>query len=170
MSNKQLDITCTKTARANIGDLKTWGDSDLFKLLAKASSDEGGWMKTTKAMALPTGVLIQTETQQRCGDETTTMAVPAAMAEAALGRFAADGLTVVGEPEATQVPSPDGSGEMLDVVAYTLKRKGTHWALSQSTEFVPGLEIAEEVIDGQVVGRQLVLIGTLTPVLSPQGA
>ena len=62
---KTLDITDAKGATANIADLKRWGDVDAWKLIAKASSDAEGWMKSTKAMAIDgIGVVIQVTTQQ----------------------------------------------------------------------------------------------------------
>ncbi len=44
------------------------GNGDLFRLLAKASSEAEGWMKSTKAMAVPGGCLVQVTTQQRNPD------------------------------------------------------------------------------------------------------
>lgn len=65
MSNKTLDITEAKGARANIADLKTWGDADTWKLISKASSEAEGWMKSTKAMNIPgVGCVVQVTTQQ----------------------------------------------------------------------------------------------------------
>lgn len=43
--------------------VETWG-YDLFKLLSKAWSHEECWMKSTKAMDVPGGVVIQVSTQQ----------------------------------------------------------------------------------------------------------
>ena len=65
---KQLDITDVKAAKANISDLAVFGNGDTFKLLCKASSKSGGWMKSTKVMNIPgVGVVIQVTTQQ--GDQ-----------------------------------------------------------------------------------------------------
>lgn len=62
---KTLDITDAKGAATNIADLKRWGDPDTWKLIAKASSDAEGWMKSTKAMEVDgVGVLVQVSTQQ----------------------------------------------------------------------------------------------------------
>lgn len=63
--NKVLNITDSHGARANISDLETWGDPDTFKLICKASSKSGGWMKSTKAMEIPyVGCVVQVTTQQ----------------------------------------------------------------------------------------------------------
>jgi hypothetical protein len=62
---KTLDITEVKGAKANISDLKVFGNGDLFQLLCKASSNDQGWMKSTKAMQTPHGCVVQVTTQQR---------------------------------------------------------------------------------------------------------
>lgn len=71
---KTLDIDCIKTAKANISDIKVYGDGDTFGLLCKASSQEQGWMKSTKVMNLPEGALVQVSTQQRNPDGTYAVA------------------------------------------------------------------------------------------------
>lgn len=52
-------------AKQKIPDLKIIGDGDLFKVLCKVSSESEGWMKSTKAMQLHNGCLVQVTTQQR---------------------------------------------------------------------------------------------------------
>lgn len=52
----------------NVRDVVFFGDGDTWKLICKASSDEQGWMKSTKAMEVPGGCLIQVTTQQRNRD------------------------------------------------------------------------------------------------------
>lgn len=90
---KQYDITDAKGAAANITDLKRWGDPDMWKLLAKASSDEGKWMKSTKAMEIPgIGCVIQVTTQQ--GDQV------------------AEALTFV--PFASIIETVDGNGDVYE--------------------------------------------------------
>ena len=54
--------------KKNVSDLKVVGNGDAFKLLFKASSKEQGWMKSTKAMSLPGGCMVQVTTQQRNPD------------------------------------------------------------------------------------------------------
>lgn len=62
---KKLDITDVKGAKKNIPDLKVFGEGDIFRLISKASSEAGGWMKSTKAMEVPgLGCVIQVSTQQ----------------------------------------------------------------------------------------------------------
>lgn len=65
---KTLDITEIKGAKANISDLKVFGNGDTFQLICKASSQEQGWMKSTKAMPTGNGVVIQVTTQQKNPD------------------------------------------------------------------------------------------------------
>jgi len=65
---KTLDISEVKGARDNIRDLKVYGDSDTFALLCKASSQEQGWMKSTKVCNVAEGCVMQVTTQQRNPD------------------------------------------------------------------------------------------------------
>lgn len=65
MEEKTLDITDVKGAKANISDIKVFGDGDTFQLICKASSKAQGWMKSTKAMEIPgVGCVVQVSTQQ----------------------------------------------------------------------------------------------------------
>lgn len=61
---KTLDNTNVAEAKANVSDIKVFGNGDLFQLIAKASSKEQGWMKSTKAMDTGNGVVVQVTTQQ----------------------------------------------------------------------------------------------------------
>lgn len=74
MIKKTLDITEIKGAQENISDLVTYGDADTFKLLCKASSEEEGWMKSTKVCNVPGGCIVQVTTQQRNIDGTYAIA------------------------------------------------------------------------------------------------
>lgn len=65
---KTLDISEVKGAKANISDLKVYGDGDTFALLCKASSQEQGWMKSTKVCNVPGGCVLQVTTQQKNPD------------------------------------------------------------------------------------------------------
>ena len=65
---KTLDITSIKNTKENIPDLKVVGDGDLFKVILKVSSKKEGWMKSMKAMEVPSGCVIQTTTQQKNTD------------------------------------------------------------------------------------------------------
>jgi hypothetical protein len=71
---KDLEISEVKGAKANIQDLKVYGDGDTFRLLCKASSQEQGWMKSTKVCNVPTGCIVQVTTQQRNPDGSYTCA------------------------------------------------------------------------------------------------
>lgn len=62
---KTLGNTDTNGARENVKDIVFWGNGDTFKLIAKASSQNEGWMKSTKAMEIfGVGCVIQVTTQQ----------------------------------------------------------------------------------------------------------
>jgi hypothetical protein len=71
---KTLDISEVKGAKANISDLKVYGDGDTFVLLCKASSQNEGWMKSTKVCNVPDGCILQVTTQQRNPDGSYSVA------------------------------------------------------------------------------------------------
>jgi hypothetical protein len=68
MSEKMLDISEVKGAKSNISDLVVYGDGDTFRLLCKASSQEQGWMKSTKVCNVESGCIVQVTTSQRNPD------------------------------------------------------------------------------------------------------
>ena len=68
MSEKMLDISEVKSAIANISDFKVYGDGDTFALLCKASSQEQGWMKSTKVCNVGDDCIVQVTTQQKNPD------------------------------------------------------------------------------------------------------
>lgn len=56
-------------AEENVPDLRKVGDGDMFRLLCKASSEQEGWMKSTKALQVDgVGCVLQVTTQQRNPD------------------------------------------------------------------------------------------------------
>jgi len=63
---KTLDNISIPDARSKVSDIQTFGD-DVWKLICKASSQVEGWMKSTKAMEVPGGCIVQVTTQQ--GDQ-----------------------------------------------------------------------------------------------------
>jgi hypothetical protein len=65
---KTLHNSDVSGARQNVKDIKVVGNGDMFRLLCKASSDNEGWMKSTKAMEVPGGCVVQVTTQQRNDD------------------------------------------------------------------------------------------------------
>jgi hypothetical protein len=68
MSEKTLHNSEVSGARKNVKDLNIVGNGDSFKLLFKASSQAEGWMKSTKGLQTPFGVVLQVTTQQRNPD------------------------------------------------------------------------------------------------------
>lgn len=68
MAEKDLGITEVRGAKANISDLQVYGDGDTFGLLCKASSQNQGWMKSTKVANVPGGCIVQVTTQQKNPD------------------------------------------------------------------------------------------------------
>ena len=72
---KTLHNTNVSQAKDNVGDLKVYGNGDMFKLLSKASSQEEGWMKSTKVCEISdSGCLVQVTTQQRNPDGSYSVA------------------------------------------------------------------------------------------------
>ena len=65
MQPKSLHNSESNGATKNVPDIQFFGATDAWKLLSKASSEAEGWMKSTKAMEVPHGALIQVTTQQR---------------------------------------------------------------------------------------------------------
>lgn len=68
MKEKTLHNSDISGVRKNVSDLQVVGNGDLWLLLCKASSQSEGWMKSTKAMPLYNGALVQVTTQQRNPD------------------------------------------------------------------------------------------------------
>ena len=68
MKEKDLAISEERGAKANISDIVIYGDTDTFGLLCKASSQEQGWMKSTKVANVPGGCIVQVTTQQKNPD------------------------------------------------------------------------------------------------------
>ena len=71
---KTLHNSDVSGARQNVRDIRIVGNGDLFRLLCKASSEAEGWMKSTKAMQVPNGCVVQVTTQQRNADGTYSVA------------------------------------------------------------------------------------------------
>jgi 4-hydroxy-3-methylbut-2-en-1-yl diphosphate synthase IspG/GcpE len=66
---KTLGNTTASQAKENVKDIQFWGNGDTFKLISKASSQNEGWMKSTKAMEIANlGCVVQVTTQQRNPD------------------------------------------------------------------------------------------------------
>ncbi|HDR6822828.1 TPA: hypothetical protein QCV77_006491 [Bacillus thuringiensis] len=68
MTEKDLNISEVRGAKKNISDLQVYGDGDTFALLCKASSQEQGWMKSTKVCNVEGGCVMQVTTQQKNPD------------------------------------------------------------------------------------------------------
>jgi len=78
--SKTLHNSDISGARKNVKDIKVVGNGDMFQLLCKASSENEGWMKSTKAMQIGSedthggGCLVQVTTQQRNPDGSYSVA------------------------------------------------------------------------------------------------
>jgi hypothetical protein len=65
---KTLNNSDISGTRVNVPDVKVVGNGDTYRLLCKASSSNEGWMKSSKAMQVPGGCVVQVTTQQRNED------------------------------------------------------------------------------------------------------
>ncbi len=65
MIEKTLHNSDVSGARINVPDIKIIGNGDMYRLLCKASSQAEGWMKSSKAMQVPGGCVVQVTTQQK---------------------------------------------------------------------------------------------------------
>ena len=74
MSEKSMGNTDVNGARKNVKDIVVFGNGDMFKLLCTSSSQEVGWMKSTKAMEVVGGCVVQITTQQKNIDLTYSVA------------------------------------------------------------------------------------------------
>ena len=64
-TKKDLTVTSIADAKIKVPDIQVVGNGDAWQLLCKASSKDGGWMKSTKAMEIKGyGVVLQVSTQQ----------------------------------------------------------------------------------------------------------
>ena len=73
-TEKTLHNSDVSGARKNVPDIKVVGNGDTFRLLCKASSQSEGWMKSTKAMEVPTGCVVSVTTQQKNPDGSYSIA------------------------------------------------------------------------------------------------
>lgn len=71
---KTLHNSDISGTRVNVPDVQVFGDGDAWQLICKASSQSEGWMKSTKAMEVPGGCVIQVTTQQRNNDGSYALA------------------------------------------------------------------------------------------------
>ena len=75
MTEKTLHNSDVSGARQNVPDIKVVGNGDMFRLLCKASSQNEGWMKSTKAMEISdVGCIVQVTTQQKNPDGSYSVA------------------------------------------------------------------------------------------------
>ena len=71
---KTLGNTDINGARKNVKDIVVFGNGDSFQLICKASSENEGWMKSTKAYDTGRDVIMQVTTQQRNTDGSYSIA------------------------------------------------------------------------------------------------
>lgn len=74
MFEKTFSATNPEEVGNQVSDVQFFGNPDLFQCLSKASSESQGWMKSTKAMQVNGGCVVQVSTQQRNPDGTYALA------------------------------------------------------------------------------------------------
>lgn len=62
--SKTLNASDSNTVTELVPDVEKFGNPDLWVLICKASSKSEKWMKSTKAMDVGSGCLVQVTTQQ----------------------------------------------------------------------------------------------------------
>jgi hypothetical protein len=82
---KTLNATDTADTKAKVSDVEVTGNTDVWRLLCKASSKAQGWMKSTKAMEVPGGVVVQVSTQQGSNVAEALVYIPGASLEQVAG-------------------------------------------------------------------------------------
>lgn len=87
MEAKTLNVTDTADAKTKISDIEVTGNPDAWQLICKASSKSQGWMKSTKAMTLENGLLVQVSTQTREGVAEALTFVPCADPDALIAQL-----------------------------------------------------------------------------------
>ena len=128
---KTLHNSNASGATKNVKDIVFWGNRDTFKLISKASSQEEGWMKSTKAMEIEgVGVVIQVTTQQRGMQERRYL-----LTKELVQKYGEENRPTWEE---------------------TLE---TDWDVAEALTFVPGAKIVDERDEsGVVVSRKIVKI------------
>ncbi len=63
-TEKTLSVQSVRHLKESVSDVEVRGDPDQWVLVCKAWSERERWMKSTKAMQLPGGVLFQVTKQQ----------------------------------------------------------------------------------------------------------
>jgi len=92
---RTFDNTNSSDAKLSASDVKEFGSTDMWELICKASSESEGWMKSTKALELGNGCLVQTTTQQRNSDGSFVIAEALAFVPCVLINRTYDGDKVV---------------------------------------------------------------------------
>lgn len=62
------------TVNTNVRDVETFGDQHLWECICKAWSEEEGWIKSTKAMYVGVGCIVQVTVERRNPDGSYSLA------------------------------------------------------------------------------------------------
>lgn len=108
---KTLGNTTANDAAKNVKDIQFWGDGNTWKLLSKASSQEEGWMKSSKALEVAgIGCAVQVTTQQRNPDGSYAIAEAVTFIPSTHIEETKDDVgVVIGRKLVTNFPIPEGN-------------------------------------------------------------
>lgn len=95
VTDKILSVNGASDLNRKVTDVQTFGNPNRWRLLCKASSQDQGWMKSTKVMEVPWGVVMQVTTQQRNPDGTCAIAEALVVVPNVKLSDASDGLELV---------------------------------------------------------------------------
>lgn len=145
--SKTLNISDMDSLKKKVSDVQTFGNPGMWKLICKASSEEEGWMRSTKAMEIPgVGCLVQISTQQENSEITGFGRYEDEESEEDITPedIEAENFDYDEEPE-----TEDGDEETVETT------KNGSYALAEALTFVPGVRIVEKMLGDQVVFRAL---------------
>lgn len=111
MAKKTINNTDVKGTKKQVPDVEIFGNGDMFKLLSKASSKKEKWMKSTKAMEVDGGCVVQVTTQQDSNIAEALCFVPGVKIQE---EFNADGIVISRELVAASVSKSDKIKKFTD--------------------------------------------------------
>jgi hypothetical protein len=128
---KTLDNVNIEDAKNKVSDIKATGNGDTFQLICKVSSEEEGWMKSTKAMEVEgSGVVIQVTTQQKNADSSYSVAEALTFVpNASIGYDSLGNKQIVGD-----VPGMISVKQLRDALISNSKGVAVHFTKSDGSQ------------------------------------
>lgn len=154
---KTLGNTDANGTKKNVKDVKFWGNGDAWQLICKASSEDEGWMKSTKAYEIPgVGVVMQTTTQQENSEIISPMMD-------GMGMYEIEEEEEEEEEHADHEDEDDDEDEgsiidgevEADEVQFMTAKNGSY-AIADALVFIPGTRIQRVYLGNVLVERKIV--------------